>query len=315
MKEEMLEKNYGLVLAGGGGKGAYQIGAYKALMEYGLDKHVAAMAGTSVGTLNMALLAMNDMDLAESVWKGISPNQFLEAQIDKILDGKEGFISRNGLVEIIDSYINREKLLSDTRPMYATISRYADYVTEVATPEYVKLNELDYDSVKQIMLASSALPIVYEPVKIGNYVYRDGGLTDNLPITPLYENEGIRDFIVIMLSPNTGIPYEKYPGSTFIEIRPQASLGDLFTGTLDFSGKGAIIRMQMGYVDCKRVLKYYGEELMDTPGFKLRMMEIAVEEYRQIGNTYHVDEVRDYIDNTVSNINSYFNKYDIDLDV
>ena len=49
----MDKKEYGLVLAGGGTKGAYQVGVWKALKE--LDINVKAIAGTSIGALNGAL--------------------------------------------------------------------------------------------------------------------------------------------------------------------------------------------------------------------------------------------------------------------
>lgn len=41
-----MEKKIGLVFAGGGGKGAYHIGVWKALREYGIDKNITAVAGT-----------------------------------------------------------------------------------------------------------------------------------------------------------------------------------------------------------------------------------------------------------------------------
>lgn len=312
MIDDALQKDWGLVLAGGGGKGSYQIGAYKAIMEAGLHNRISAISGSSVGTLNMALLSMDDIELAYDVWKSISPSQFIEADISKMFDGKEGFVSREGLVNIIDSYINRDKIRNDVRPMYATLSRYTDYVTETAVTEYTKLNNLEYEQMKQVLLASSALPIVYEPVKIGNYVYQDGGLTDNMPIKPLYDL-GMRNIIVIMLSKNTKIPYNKYPDANFIEIRPSRDLGDLLNGTLDFTSKGAMIRMALGYSDANRYLTYYGSDIAGTPGFDIKMMEMADEDYRQILNTYHVDEIGEYIDNSVSNVQNYFDKYDIDL--
>ena len=49
-----LNKEYGLVFDGGGARGAYQIGAWKALKEAGIRIH--AVAGTSVGALNGALI-------------------------------------------------------------------------------------------------------------------------------------------------------------------------------------------------------------------------------------------------------------------
>ena len=51
-----LTKEYGLVLDGGGARGAYQIGAWKALREAGVK--IEAVAGTSVGALNGALICM-----------------------------------------------------------------------------------------------------------------------------------------------------------------------------------------------------------------------------------------------------------------
>ena len=42
----------GLVLGGGGGKGAYQIGVWKALREYKIDKYITYLSGTSIGSLN-----------------------------------------------------------------------------------------------------------------------------------------------------------------------------------------------------------------------------------------------------------------------
>ena len=43
---------FGLSLAGGGGLGSYQIGVWKALREYEIDKRIDALSGTSVGILN-----------------------------------------------------------------------------------------------------------------------------------------------------------------------------------------------------------------------------------------------------------------------
>lgn len=51
-----LNKEYGLVFDGGGARGAYQIGAWRALSEAGVK--ISAVAGTSVGALNGALVCM-----------------------------------------------------------------------------------------------------------------------------------------------------------------------------------------------------------------------------------------------------------------
>lgn len=62
----------GLVLSGGGGKGAYQIGCLKALRCAGVERY-AALSGTSVGALNAALVAIGKLDAAERLWREITP--------------------------------------------------------------------------------------------------------------------------------------------------------------------------------------------------------------------------------------------------
>lgn len=58
----------GLVLAGGGAKGAFQIGVLQAMEEEGLLPYVTAVSGTSVGALNAALLLNLDIEEIRRVW-------------------------------------------------------------------------------------------------------------------------------------------------------------------------------------------------------------------------------------------------------
>ena len=62
-------ENIGLVLSGGGAKGAYQVGVWKAMEEYGLTDNVKVAAGTSVGALNAALFANISTSEAEQLWR------------------------------------------------------------------------------------------------------------------------------------------------------------------------------------------------------------------------------------------------------
>lgn len=67
---------YGIALEGGGTKGAYQIGAWKALRELGIEYNV--VAGTSIGSLNGAFMAMDAFDEAWDLWHNIEPNMIIE---------------------------------------------------------------------------------------------------------------------------------------------------------------------------------------------------------------------------------------------
>lgn len=68
----------GLVLSGGGGKGAYQIGCWRALQTLGIIRF-EVISGTSVGALNGALIGMGDYDRAERIWSNLEECQVLEA--------------------------------------------------------------------------------------------------------------------------------------------------------------------------------------------------------------------------------------------
>jgi len=72
-------KKYGLCLSGGGAKGAYQIGCWRAFIDSGLE--FEAVAGTSVGALNGAFICQGDYERAEHFWSHVSSDQVLH--VDK----------------------------------------------------------------------------------------------------------------------------------------------------------------------------------------------------------------------------------------
>lgn len=87
-----LTKEYGLVFDGGGARGAYQIGAWKALREAGVK--ICAVAGTSVGALNGAMVCMGDLELAENIWKEIRFSQVMDVDdewMQRLFDGEINF--------------------------------------------------------------------------------------------------------------------------------------------------------------------------------------------------------------------------------
>lgn len=243
----------GLVLAGGGGKGAYQAGVFRAFEEKGVEDYITAVSGSSVGALNMLLFAYGQPKMTELIWSEISPKQFLEISPDMI-DLKEGLVPRQGILDILNDYVDMEIIRNNEKHLYATVTDFGKKDMAVGKPKYMLLNYKTNNQIRDILLASSALPIIYSPVIIDGHVCRDGGLTDNLPISPLYE-EGIRKFIVVGLSPDTVINEEEFPDSDFLLIKPQQPIGDFIDGTLDFTAKGARKRMELGYIDGIKALE------------------------------------------------------------
>ena len=269
----------GLVLAGGGGKGAYQIGAWKYLREAGLDRYVSAVSGTSVGALNAALFAAGDLEQAENLWRNIRPEQILtprgysEEEIKQwisthgpesaaplksslpsalagLIAGSSPF-SREGLLQIMREQVDFDAIRHSAIPCYATCMTTAGW-------EVRRFDLRDYpaEQARQILLASSAIPVVFDAVEIEGESYCDGGvpgLGDNTPIAPLFRL-GLPYILVIHLGQDVCIDRERYPDAKVIEITPRADLGGLTTGTLDFTGEGAAWRIEQGYEDAKRAL-------------------------------------------------------------
>ncbi|MGN1186993.1 MAG: patatin-like phospholipase family protein, partial [Lachnospiraceae bacterium] len=112
------DEKWALTLAGGGGKGSYQIGVWKALREINLEKNLIAVSGSSVGALNAALISLGDYERAEIIWKNIMPKQFLDINFSTLTGPLSGIVkrslidglcSRDGLIDIIDNHLDISK--------------------------------------------------------------------------------------------------------------------------------------------------------------------------------------------------------------
>lgn len=84
--------------------------------------------------------------------------------------------------------------------------------------------------------------------------YWDGGLVDNVPVSPLYE-EGCDLIIAVHLNRESLINHNDFPNAQIIEIVPQEYQGGFVNGTLDFSPASAKRRMAQGYQDTKKILQ------------------------------------------------------------
>lgn len=306
--KSILKNNYGIVLAGGGAKGAYQAGAIKALSEAGMLDLINFASGSSIGAINMCLLSQDNPTEGIKLWNSIDPLDIIDIDVN-LIDGKEGIGSRDGLVEIINKNIDMEKIISSKINFYAAVSEFSKKNLEPKA-KYIYLNEYEPDMIMNILLASSALPVLYEPVDIEGVVYKDGGLTDNLPIKPLYDR-GVRNFIIVLLSNTKKVPVENYPDADFIIIRPSISLGDLITGTLNFSKNEIKLREKLGYYDTIRVLKYYNTPVSKADDFEEFMAESAKNDLSIIKTDIMYDKSQNNFTKTMNKIDNILEKYGI----
>ena len=258
-----MEKSWALVFSGGGAKGAYQIGAWKALREYGVDKKITAVAGTSVGALNTALFAQGDWDLARKIWSLVNNDSILVLDKAKHLDHlkefqfrrlfTDGVFSNQGLLEMLQTHVDLEKISSSKLIAYATCSKATKLeirkmLKRQLEPTYFRLNGQKPEKIVSILLASSAIPFVFDPVTIDNSPYVDGGAADNIPIRPLYDL-GYRRFIVINLDKYQRVPREKFRDADIIEVTFAQTRTESFTGVLDFSPPSIQAHIEAGYAD------------------------------------------------------------------
>ena len=130
------------------------------------------------------------------------------------------------------------------------------------------------EKIEQYLLATSAIPIVYDSVNIDGILYFDGGLVDNTPIAPVYA-EGMKNIIVI--SNNNYYSTEKYnfPGASIVDIVPSSSLDmDTLIGTADLDVNHAHYRLKLGYYDAKAILEacLEGRPVPDLSGNHLLAM-------------------------------------------
>lgn len=232
-----------LVLAGGGGRGGYQIGVWKYLKEIGLDKKIAVISGTSVGGLNAALMVAADYEVAERIWTQEIEGKILDR---KSLNGRRlALFSREGLIDIMDCFVDLEKIRTSNTQVYVTCSD-----VKGLTEKAFKLNEYEVPKIKEMLCATSAIPIAFPYEKIHGKKYVDGGFFDNIPLKPLLDEQCTHALIVNLRDKHEN--YEGYDIETFV-LHPSADLGGVGNGMMDFSLERALKRIELGYNDCKNI--------------------------------------------------------------
>lgn len=243
-----------LVLAGGGAKGSYQVGVWRALQE--LEWTPAIITGASVGTLNGCMFASGKADEVEQLWRTMENHDVLDVPATRDADELRAFfldVIRSGgldvqpLAEQIDALIDEEAVRRS--PI-----RFGLVMTEMATMRSVQcqIEDIPSGQLKEYLLASSACFPALRPREIDGVKYIDGGWRDNMPLRlaaamGATELLGVDiDGIGIIPPNNTGLP-------TRI-VRSHWNLGP----TLDFDPARAARNIALGYLDTMRLFGRFG---------------------------------------------------------
>lgn len=173
----------GLVLSGGGTRGFAHLGVVAALTEKGI--HPDVISGVSAGAVVGAFIAA-----------GKSPQEILENfkkgwffKFTKLQFPIDGLLKLDGLKEFVQKEIEVENIEDLEIPLFIAIANL-----NKGTIEYKNSG-----NVGDIVLASSSIPVLFSPVKIGDDLYVDGGVLDNIPIGPI--KDSCEKLIVCNISP------------------------------------------------------------------------------------------------------------------
>lgn len=180
-----------MILSGGGARGAYECGVYKALWERDIVPDV--LVGTSVGAINAAAIAQGtDPQTLIDMWLALStPDSWL--YFDQLKKARALAGNRHVFKARLDFWnIPNWTYVYDTSPLRRTLARYFD-LERLRTAKR-KLVIMAVDIVKgecrsfsnhQItldhVLASASIPILFPWTRIGNTLFWDGGLLANVP--------------------------------------------------------------------------------------------------------------------------------------
>ena len=298
-----LSKEYGLALEGGGAKGAYQIGVWKALKEAGV--RIKGVAGTSVGALNGAFICMDDLPTAEHVWENITYSQIMdvdEEQMRRLLQNEmtskeffsavfkkvgEGGLDVNPLREMIHTYVREEEIRKSPIELYISTFNM-DRMKELD----LDLKEVEEGKMQDYLLASAYIFPLFKNEKIDGMRFVDGGVVNKIPINVLLEH-GYENIIAVRIF---GIGREKPvkipEETTLIEIAAKVDLGNI----LDFDAARSKRNMKIGYYDAKRVIYglsgkiYYIEENHEECYYLKQLMQISESVLLEIQDGSHLSD-------------------------
>ena len=280
-----------VVLSGGGSKGSYQIGVWKALRKLKIKYDI--VTGTSVGALNGALMVQNKFHKAYKLWKEINMSTLFGEDVQNPKTKKElvkiyrtNFFKNGGmevveLQNLIDKNINKDTFFKSK----------IDYGLVTINLSGKKALQLEKSKIKQeklsdYLIASASCYPAFQAKDIDGKKYIDGGMFDNLPIN-LAVKLGADEIIAVDLcAPGVKQRVKDKKNLKITTIKPNNKLSNF----LNFNEEEAKINIKYGYNDAMKIFdKFYGKKYT----FKKRHFMQISEDYKQV----YIKKVEDILHN------------------
>ena len=197
---EQASPRRALVLSGGGGRGAFQVGVLEYLESIGWKPDI--IVGTSIGSMNAAVYAIGGITHLQKMWETIRTR---DMQRFFRLKPWSSLFDRAPWKRTLEKYAPEDKLAQITRPLYLVATDittgHPTVYTNSEKPErnkglYVKVPALRHEH----LLASSSIPYVYAPIRVDDDNHWDGAVMYNSPLRPAIDAEA-HEVLMVLLSP------------------------------------------------------------------------------------------------------------------
>ena len=249
-----------IALSGGGTKGSYELGVWKALKELGIEYDI--VTGTSIGSINGALMATKDYERAFELWNTITMEDMMEDGINLTATIEGMYDQKDAIRPFLKKYVKNKG---------ADISPFTAFIEDLVDEEAIRESKIDFGLVtvrfpslkaceltkqdipkgmlKDYILASAAIFPLFPMHKIDDTMYLDGCYHDNLPIDLALRMGAKRIIAVDLHTSPAHLAYANRPYVTY--IKPSRSLGTM----MNFDHELLMENAQMGYQD---TMKIYG---------------------------------------------------------
>lgn len=258
----MRQEKYAIVFGGGGSRGAYEVGVWKAIQE--LEIPVGLNIGASIGTIS-AVFTAQGADLTK-LYHSITLQDVIP---DENLNPEKDIFALENVFTALKGVVKNKGYSTDN--LRALINRYIDYddiyssdidigivtCTTPLTPIVVFKNQIPREQLVDYIIASCCFPI-FKRQPINGKKCIDGGFWDNVPVNVAID-KGYRKIISVDLSSvGSRRPTKHVNGLELISIKaPKNSLGGLFEINKDLINKN----IASGYYDAKKAFADAGLSL------------------------------------------------------
>lgn len=242
-----------VVLSGGGSKGSYQLGVWKALRDLHIKYDI--VTGTSIGAINGVLMCEKSYFKAKRIWKKLNleylfnkmPKSNKDLDILKLFGNnflKNGGMDIKKIETILENTINKRKFYK-SKIDFGLIT----YNFTTKKPLILSKDKIPSDKLIDYLMASATCFPAFKMKEIDGNKYIDGGYYDNLPIE-LACNLGA-EFLIIVDLGSIGLKKKPTKKVKQVTIKPRNTISFF----LNFNEEEAKTNIKFGYNDTMKAFK------------------------------------------------------------